>query len=300
MKSAVFVATLKDRALCEKLKRDLEDRGFTFTQPQHTAFCGKKKGVSCTLFLSGKLVVQGAEKDEFIEFYLEPEILHTFEKSSKIVVPHDVPFDSHIGIDESGKGDFFGPLCIAGVYASKEERNRLQALGVQDSKKISDPEILKISTALRRQFPHHVVRISPKKYNELYAKFGNLNHLLAWGHATVIENLVAATKCTNVLIDQFADEHVVIRALKRKQLDLHLIQRTKGEEDLVVAAASILARAAFLEGLQQLSTSFYIKLPKGASSLVIKAGRHYVARYGQSALQEVGKIHFKTTQAILS
>jgi len=295
-KPTIFV-TKVDISVADKLIPDLEGQGFTISKPQYTVFSAKKKGLSCTLYESGKLMVQGKDTPTFMEFYLEPEVLGTFTYSYG-----DLQIDqtARIGIDESGKGDFFGPLCIAGVYASGEEILKLKDIGVKDSKSISDSTIHKIGQKIRKAYSYHIVKINPLKYNELYQKFGNLNHLLAWGHATTIEALVSKTRCTNVIIDQFAAEKVVLTALKRKNLDVNLHQRHRGEEDLVVAAASILARQEFLNGLAKLGTDFSMKLPKGASSMTIEAGGRFLIKYGREAMKNVAKLHFKTLDAILS
>jgi len=291
-----FVTTI-DVALGDKLKRDLYDQGFELSTPPYTIFSAKKKGVSCTLYLSGKLTVQGKQKEEFITFYLEPEILKdlsfTHPQSQADLTPR-------IGIDEAGKGDFFGPLCIAGVFADEAGIEKLAELGVRDSKGMQDKVILTMASKIRSQFPHKIIRLFPLKYNELYEKFKNLNHLLAWGHASTIEELVQNTGCRKVIIDQFASEHVVENALKRKALEVDLTQRHRGEQDLVVAAASILARAAFVEGIDQLGKMIEMTLPKGASALVIKAGKQVVSRHGQEILRKLCKLHFKTLSEVLN
>lgn len=285
-----------DLKLATKLKHDLVSQGFELSQPPYTVFSGKKKGVSCTLYESGKLMVQGKEMGSFIEFYLEPEILQTFGHGYEQL---NIDSTARIGIDESGKGDFFGPLCIAGIFAEGSHFAELQKMGVKDSKLITDGAILKIGKRIRENTVHQIVKINPLKYNELYKQFQNLNRLLAWGHATTIENLVQRSGCTNVLIDQFANEHVVITALKRKSLDVHLTQRHRGEQDLAVAAASILARCAFLDGLGQLSEEVGHKLPKGASAAVIQAGKSLVRQFGPEILPKVAKMHFKTAAQVL-
>lgn len=304
-----FVKTI-DLKLADRMIADLQAQGFILTTPQYTLFSAAKKGVSCTLYTSGKLVVQGKGMGEFIEFYLEP-LLETFsftypqlqEKASKAgsASLNDIDEASipHIGIDESGKGDYFGPLCVAGVYADLEALEKLKSLGVKDSKTLSDAAILKLAKSIRASCTHHIVKINPQKYNELYDKFKNLNHLLAWGHATVIEQLVARTECLDIVVDQFANESVVLTALKRKGLKLNVMQRHRAEEDLVVAAASILAREAFLLGLALLGEQYSIKLPKGASASTIAAGKQFVTKYGRESLGMVGKLHFKTTSVIL-
>lgn len=308
---SIFVKTI-DLKLTDRMIADLQAQGFTLTKPQYTLFSAAKKGVSCTLYASGKLVVQGKAMGEFIEFYLEP-LLQTFtytypqlqENTSKKDVkskssnPTGDTFIPHIGIDESGKGDYFGPLCVAGVYADAESIERLKSLGVRDSKTFTDAAILKLAKAIRTTCVHHIVKINPQKYNELYDQFKNLNSLLAWGHATVIEHLVGRTECLDIVVDQFANEKVVLTALKRKSLKLNVMQRHRAEEDLVVAAASILARETFLLGLASLGEQYLIKLPKGASAATVAAGRQYVARYGREALGMVGKLHFKTTTVIV-
>ncbi len=295
-KTTTFVATV-NISIAAKLKQDLIAKGFEISQPDYTVFAARSNGVSCTLYQSGKLMVQGKNMHEFIEFYLEPEILQSFAHSYKDLNLNTTP---RIGVDESGKGDFFGPLCIAGVYAQGKEIARMQELGVCDSKKLSDVSIVKIGKKIQQEFSHHIVKISPKKYNELYEQFHNLNRLLAWGHATVIEKIATQTGCQRAVIDQFADEHVVLTAVKRKNLDIQLEQRHRAEEDLVVAAASILARMTFVEEMKKLSEEFGIELPKGASQKVIQAGKQLVQKFGSSSLPLAGKMHFKTSQEILN
>lgn len=290
-----FVAKI-DPQLANKMIEDLREQGFEITKPVYTIFNANKKGVSCTLYESGKLVVQGKDIESFLEFYLEPEILKEFSFS---YAEEGLDESPRIGVDESGKGDFFGPLCVAAVFAKGEDVRQLKSLGVKDSKGLSDAKILDIGKKIQKHFLHHIVRINPLKYNEIYGQFKNLNRLLAWGHATVIETLVEQSGCQNVIIDQFAAEHVVKQALARKKIELNLSQRHRAEEDLVVAAASILARLAFLEGLDKLSKEFELEFPKGASALVIKVGKQFVKKYGKDALLKVGKLHFKTLDAIL-
>ena len=284
-----------DLALADKMKEDLISQGFTLSQPPYTLFSAQKPGLQCTLYTSGKLTVQGKNKSDFITFYLEPEILKALPFSNPQIAKHP-----HIGIDEAGKGDFFGPLCIAGVQANGEQIEKLHEMGVRDSKTLSDKTISSLSQKIKAMVPHSIVRISPIKYNELYYKFRNLNHLLAWGHATAIGELVEKTGCTDVIIDQFADESVVIHALKKKDLKVHLTQRHGAEEDLVVAAASILARATFVHELEKLGESVGQALPKGASNHVIEAGKKLIARHGDPILGSVAKLHFKTKDQILN
>jgi ribonuclease HIII len=295
-KPSCFVTTI-DLRLADKLREDLATRGFQFEKPPYTIFSAKKDRLSCTLYSSGKLTVQGKDKDEFIEFYLEPEILGNLSYSHPEL---GIDFTPHIGIDEAGKGDFFGPLCIAGLYADEEGIRSLLQLGAKDSKALSDDKAHKIAKLIKERFAHAVVTIYPERYNELYANFHNLNRLLAWGHATAIAELVEKTGCKEVLIDRFAEEFVVESAVKKKNLAINLTQRVRGEEDPVVAGASILARAAFLDGLRRTGSPWAIDLPKGAGAPVLTAGKSLVRLHGRAILNQIAKLHFKTTQEILA
>lgn len=291
---ACFVSKI-DPSLKEKLEEDLLSQGFILSPAPHAFFSAKKQGISCTLYLSGKITVQGKGKDEFIAYYLEPEIL----KNLSYTHP-EIGIDpmARIGLDEAGKGDFFGPLCIAGFYAKEGSVQELLDLGVRDSKKMSDESVLALSQKLKAAFPYKVLKLFPETYNRLYEKFHNLNRMLAWGHSTVLEELINKTGCKQAILDQFADEKLMQGFLERKKLDVHLKQRFRGEEDPVVAAASILARAAFLEGLEELEKKFHVKLPKGASSLVIVAGKKAIETAGHEILPSICKTHFKTTAAL--
>ena len=206
---------------------------------------------------------------------------------------------NRIGIDESGKGDYFGPLVIAAVFVTPTSEQDLALMQVRDSKKISDGRILEMAPDIRLLCPHSVVAIGPQRYNELYAKIKNLNRLLAWGHARALENLLQQVDCDLAIADQFGDERLILTALQEKGKRIRLVQRTKAESDLAVAAASILARADFLLRLQRLSQEVNTTLPKGASASVALAGRMVVKKYGRDRLGTVAKLHFKTTQQVL-
>lgn len=217
-------------------------------------------------------------------------------------MPDDLPQDgrARIGIDESGKGDYFGPLVIAAVYADPTRERELALMKARDSKRMSDGAVLELAPDIRQVCPHSVVAIGPEKYNQLYAKIKNLNRLLAWGHARALENLLGQVDCGLAISDQFGDERYVQRALLERGKQIQLIQRTKAEADLAVAAASILARAEFLTRLGRLSSMVGTSLPKGASPAVELAGRMVAKKHGRERLAQVAKMHFKTTQAILT
>ncbi|MCP9471371.1 MAG: ribonuclease HIII [Nitrospira sp.] len=205
-----------------------------------------------------------------------------------------------IGIDESGKGDYFGPLVIAAVFVDATTQRELALMQARDSKKLSDGRILEMAPAIKTICPHSVIAIGPQKYNELYAKIKNLNRLLAWGHAKALENLLEQVSCKRAIADRFGDEQLIANALQEKGRTIVLEQRTKAESDLAVAAASILARAEFLRRLKRLSDEVGTTLPKGVSSSVELAAKMIVKKHGRERLGTVAKLHFKTTRAVLS
>mgnify|MGYP000064827564 FL=1 len=205
-----------------------------------------------------------------------------------------------IGTDESGKGDYFGPLVVAGLYLPEGQDEVLRELGVRDSKKCSDRKVMELAAIIKKGYTQAVVAIGPARYNELYERLRNLNRLLAWAHARVIENILSQVPCSLVITDQFGDEFYVRQALMKLGRRVELIQRVKAEDDLAVAAASILARAEFLKRLEALGKEVGLELPRGSSPLAEKAGLELVERFGPDILNKVAKRHFKLTERILS
>ncbi|HUU38508.1 MAG TPA: ribonuclease HIII [Candidatus Desulfaltia sp.] len=210
------------------------------------------------------------------------------------------PEKGHIGTDESGKGDYFGPVVIAGVFLPEGQEDVLREFGVKDSKRTSDGRVRELAEIIKRGYTHSVVSIGPERYNELYVKLRNLNRILAWGHSRAIENILEKVPCRLAITDQFGDKAFVMNALMKKGKRLELIQRPKAEEDLAVAAASLLARAEFLKRLHFLSQDVGIDLPKGASSMVEEAGARLVRLRGAQILDKVAKKHFKITERVLN
>lgn len=209
-------------------------------------------------------------------------------------------FQGRIGTDESGKGDYFGPLVVAGIYLPEGQDEVLRELGVRDSKRCSDRKAIELASLIKKSYVHGVVAIGPARYNELYECLRNLNRILAWAHARVIENILAQVPCSVVITDQFGDEFYVRKALMKLGRQVELIQRVEAEEDLAVAAASLLARAEFLKRLETLGLEVGLELPKGSSPLAEKVGVNLIQRYGEPILNKVAKKHFKLTNRILS
>ncbi|MBA2586171.1 MAG: ribonuclease HIII [Chthoniobacterales bacterium] len=285
-----------------RLRALLETLGFTFSAKPYTVFFAQKNKLSVAVYEKGpKLLLQGKGIEEFVQFELEPKILGVAKLGYEEIHAPEM-FESHFGIDESGKGDFFGPLVIAGVYVDRGIARKFLDAGIQDSKRIgSDARIRKLAHTIRKTHGaiSDAVAIGPAKYNELYEKFGNLNSLLGWGHARVIENLLARRPdCPRALSDKFADARVIERSLLQKGQGIRLEQRTKAESDLAVAAASILAREIFIDWLEKRSKQLGVRLGRGVSGPIKEIAKELVTTHGPSILREIAKVHFRTAHEI--
>lgn len=200
-----------------------------------------------------------------------------------------------IGTDESGKGDYFGYLVVAGVFADAEAQKSLGRLGVRDSKKISDSVVLDLGRGIRRDYECEVVLMSPAKYNSLHQQMRNVNRILAWAHARAIEDILARVDCSLAVSDQFGDEAYLRESLMREGRKVTLVQVPGAEADVVVAAASVVARSVFLDTLRGLSRRIGVELPKGAVH-VLPAAQKVLEKGGMQLLGEVAKLHFRTTK----
>jgi ribonuclease HIII len=287
----------------DALKALLTEQGFEFVDRPYTILFAQTAKLSVAVYEKGpKIVVQGRDTEDFVRFHLEPEILKEARLGYEEVFQPE-QFEPHFGVDESGKGDFFGPLVIAGVFVQREIARHLLALGVMDSKRIgSDNRIRRLADEIRSTtgIAVSIVLIGPEKYNSLYKKFANLNDLLAWGHARVIENLLEQRPdCSRSLSDKFANERVIERALLKQGKKIKIDQRTKAESDVAVAAASILAREKFVIWLDNRSRQLGIPMPKGVSASVKSAAIQIVEKFGRDTLETVAKMHFRTSAEVL-
>ncbi len=293
-------ALTRDQA--SKLRTLLAESGFQFSAKQYTLFFAQKNSLSVAVYEKGpKVLVQGKGVEEFVQFELEPKILGEAKLGYEEVHSPEM-FEPHFGVDESGKGDFFGPLVVAGVYVDRGIARKLIDAGVQDSKRIgSDARIRAFAETIRKSTAGLIetVLIGPERYNELYQKFGNLNKLLGWGHARVIENLLAKkSDCPRALSDQFADARVIEQSLLRHGRKIDIEQRTKGESDIAVAAASILAREAFINWLERRGKELGLRLERGVSANVKEAAKKLVEMNGPQVLRGLAKVHFRTAHEI--
>ena len=274
-----------------------------FREIPYAHFGAEHRGekVNVAVYTSGKLVVQGKGTTDFVQFYLEPQLLGEARLGYEHILDPTM-LEPRIGVDESGKGDFFGPLVIAGAFLNEEAARAMMEIGVRDSKLIkSDARIAEIAKQIRTSpgCVTDVVAIGPEKYNELHARMRNVNDILGWGHARVIENLLGRVDSPKAISDQFGNKRIIERALMERGRKIKLVQRHKAESDLAVAAASIIARDEFVVRLRRLGKEYGVELPKGASAAVQEAGRELVAKHGREALGKVAKTHFRTTQKVL-
>jgi ribonuclease HIII len=291
-----------------KLEAILKDRGAAFAESPYSFWKVIFKKMNITAYKSGKLVIQGAGTGEFVLFTLEPEItgeavLGYQQNPQKEDEDAQEPFAPHAGIDESGKGDLFGSLVISAVFVDEASAERLKKIGVRDSKTIkNDAKIAYMAEEIRKSVNglFSTVSIGPQAYNRIYEKFNNLNKLLAWGHARALENLLEKKQdIPFALSDKFGAEHLILNALLEKGKKIRLVQKTKAESDIAVAAASILARDTFVSKMRKLSEESGFNLPKGAGTQAKEALRKIFENKGKEVLPTVAKMHFKTVREVL-
>lgn len=286
----------------DKLREVLRERGFTFLEKPYTLYAATKEKLNVAVYEKGpKVLIQGRGLEDFITFVMEPEILGEARLGYEEVHEPE-QFEPHFGVDESGKGDLFGPLVIAGVYVDGDLARHLRDAGIRDSKGIgTDKKIRDLAEVIRKLgAPSELIVIGPEKYNQLYRSIGNLNRLLAWGHARIIENLCERVPgCPRALSDKFADARVLQKALLENGRKIRLDQRTKAESDYAVAAASILAREGFINWLDKHGEELGVELAKGVSPKVKAAAAEIIAQYGPTMLPKVAKMHFKTASEVL-
>ena len=294
-----------DDAQMEALRKILTVRGWTPFEVEYTRFAFKADHlkVNVSAYTSGKVVIAGKGTEDFVRDVLEPEVTGTAKLGYDEVL-HPDWFDPHAGLDESGKGDFFGPVVAATVIADRAAVESWIKAGVKDSKRIAEMQIFKLDEIIRNT-SGVVVRTclcGMLKYNELMTRPGaNLNRLLAWQHATALEQALATKRVPWGLLDQFTEQPLTQRELAKKGVkDFELKMRTKAEEDPVVAAASIVARAEFQRQMVTLSKRFGARLQKGAGPLVKEQAKEIIQKFGVQSLREFAKLHFRTAYEVVA
>lgn len=301
-----YVCTLTPAQIAT-LRELLELQGWRFSDLPYAYWRAQREKTTVVAYESGKVTVQGKGTPDLVQFVLEPRILGEARFGYEhLLAEQEKPemFRPHIGIDESGKGDFFGPLVIAAVYVDRSSARTLLEGGVADSKTIrSAKRISSLNDLIRTETRgcFNIVSVGPSAYNRLYKTFGNVNRLLAWGHAKALENLLEkVSDCPRAISDQFGSKRDVERALQSRGRRIELIQTPKAESDIAVAAASILARDEFLRRLSSLSDATGRELPKGAGRPVDRVAAELASHGGRDALEPLAKMHFKTASKALT
>ena len=278
------------------MQERLSGEAFEYRTVPHAAVSVKGEGVVATLYNSGKLVIQGAGAEAFIARYVPSDAAGAVQPSAAKTEREPTPTVLLIGSDECGKGDYFGPLVVCAVKLTPEMAEKLAGGRIADSKTLSDKLILTLAGTLRDLVPHAIARLDPAQYNAEYERIQNVNELLADLHAQAIRELYEPG--IHVLVDRFANEKLI--ASRLSNLDITLEQRPRAESNLAVATASVIARDEFLNAMSELSNEHAVELPKGAGSQVDLAGAEFARLHGFEALNQVAKIHFKTTDKIRS
>jgi ribonuclease HIII len=285
----------------ERFRAHLDEQGFSFENKPNQLFLARGPGAVVSLYTNGTVFISGGNVVlvrglcDFAISIGAQEVTKNRELGAL-----DVAFP-HAGTDEVGKGDYFGPLVIAGALVPSDKVDSLKLLGVKDSKLLSDTSVRHLASQIRRQLGRNrikVVPISPTTYNKLYDQMRNVNRILGWGHARAIEDLLINAEPFDLAVaDQFGDPGYIEEKLMAKGKQIELVQVTKAERDIAVAAASILARDEFLRIREEMSQRYNIIFPKGATD-VVPFGKKFVEEYGIDALVDVAKLHFSTTSQI--
>lgn len=287
-------------------KRLLENNNFFVDDIKQNNYCyeitisDKNDKVKLLVYFGKKgikTVLQGNKETELYDGINRIIFGETFfnNLSEEVTEP-----EKYIGTDESGKGDYFGPLVIAGVFVDSKSASKLKEIGVRDSKKILDKDIKILSEKIKEITGNrfNIISISPRTYNELHTKMGNVNRILGWGHAKVLENILAKNSANTAISDKFGDESLIINSLQKEGKKLKLHQVIKAEKYTAVAAASILARNKFNEWFEIQNNKYNILIPKGASDLVNKAALKIKNEKGLEFMKEMVKLHFKNSKKI--
>jgi ribonuclease HIII len=301
-KLSTYTAKLDD-AQMEKLRSILSGRGWEGFDVAYARYAFRGQDCNVTAYESGKLVVAGKGTEEFVTMTLETDITMVAKLGYDEVL-HPDWFELHAGLDESGKGDLFGPVVAATVIADKAAIELWIKAGVKDSKKIAEAQIIRLDKLIRET---HGVAVATclcgmAKYNTIMLRpYANLNKLLAWQHATALVQALSRKKAPRGLLDQFTKQPLVQKELKKMGVtDFDLQMRTKAEEDPVVAAASVVARAEYVRQMHTLSRQYGTTLQKGAGPVAKQQAADIVDKLGAQALGTFAKLHFRTSYEVVS
>mgnify|MGYP000195165734 FL=1 len=269
----------------------------------YAIFQAQEEDTVITLYESGKAMFQGTSAD--VDAAMWGTVLDNTKEKQEEQKKKDQKYHncSSVGSDEVGTGDYFGPIVVTAAYVKKEDVEKLEKLGVGDSKKITDDKIKKITPELIKIVKYRSMILTNKEYNEKYTKDINMNKIKAILHNKVLYQLMTEEKpnIEYIVVDEFARENRYYEYLNGiPNIQRNITFMTKAEDkNLAVASASIISRYIFLKEFDKLSDSIHIPLPKGAGRDVDEIGEEIVEKYGEEKLQEIAKVNFKNTDRIL-
>ena len=283
--------------------------------PQYAKWQAKDGDTVITLYESGKVVFQGKDADLSSDFWISTEKINSGsvnvknssndKKKDKLdktsFVNPRIYNSSSIGSDEVGTGDYFGPIVVTAAYVAKDNISFLEEIGVKDSKKLTDSQILQIVPKFIKKIEYESIILSNKEYNEFYTSDINLNKIKAILHNKVLYKL--SSRIPNyeyIIVDEFAKPYVYYNYLKdSSNVVRNITFFTKGEDKhLSVACASLISRFIFINEFNKLSKNIGFELPKGASTAVDLAGTKIIEKFGEAKLKEIAKLNFKNTDKI--
>ena len=277
--------------------------------PPYAIFQADTGDTIVTLYESGKAMFQGVSADiesgmwesigkdkENIDYFIDREEVK--EKKEETTIPIDI---SSVGSDEVGTGDYYGPIVVTASYVNKDDIPFLTELGVKDSKKLSDEQILKIVPKIIKKIKYKTIMLSNKEYNKNYGKDMNMNKIKAVLHNKVLTEMVKDNEYDYIVVDQFEPESSYYKHLSEVPSPLKGITFITKAEDkcLSVACSSLISRYIFVKEIDKLGDKYGIFLPKGANYYVEDVGIKLVEKYGVNVLKEVAKLNFSNTDRIL-
>ena len=302
----IKVDTTTRNLMCEFYKDMIRDK-----TPPYAVFQADTGDTIVTLYESGKAMFQGVSADieaglwttiqtdkDNIDYFMDTDIKKEVTKKEEFSIPIDI---SSVGSDEVGTGDYYGPIVVTASFVSKENIPFLTELGVRDSKKLSDEQILKIVPKIIKKIPYKTILLSNTEYNERYGKDMNMNKIKAVLHNKVLSEMIKDNNYDYIVVDQFEPEKSYYNHLSEcTNVVRGITFITKAEDKcLSVAVSSLISRYIFVKEIDKLGDKYGIFLPKGANYYVEDVGIKLVEKYGTDVLKNVAKLNFSNTERIL-
>ena len=309
MKNKTITKVIRVDNETKKLMNDFYKDTKRDKTPPYAIFQADTGDTIVTLYESGKAMFQGVSADieagmwerigkdkENIDYFIDREEVK--EKKEETTIPIDI---SSVGSDEVGTGDYYGPIVVTASYVNKDDIPFLTELGVKDSKKLSDEQILKIVPKIIKKIKYKTIMLSNKEYNKNYGKDMNMNKIKAVLHNKVLTEMVKDNEYDYIVVDQFEPESSYYKHLSEVPSPLKGITFITKAEDkcLSVACSSLISRYIFVKEIDKLGDKYGIFLPKGANYYVEDVGIKLVEKYGVNVLKEVAKLNFSNTDRIL-